>query len=74
MKDQLITVLEAVRLAQDVLEVEGHSQATLDSLRSALCNEDVAHAVRVLSLEESPPTAPLDIPFLQGWSERSHAA
>ena len=74
MKDQLITVLEAVRLAQDVLEVEGHSQATLDTMRSLLCNEHVADAVRVLAFEESPPTVPQDIPFLQNWRDRSHAA
>jgi hypothetical protein len=73
MKDQLTTVLEALRLAQDVLEVEGHSQATLETLRSLLCNEDVADALRVLSFEESPPTVPQDNALTQDW-HKSHAA
>jgi hypothetical protein len=65
MKDQLITILEAVRVAQASLEVEGHTQATLEALRSVLCNEDVTDAVRLLSYEEySPSTAPQDeLPF-----------
>ena len=71
MKDQLITVLEAVRLAQDILEVEGHSQETLERLRSLLCNEDMAAAVRALAFEESPSTVPQDNPL--PWRAR-HAA
>jgi len=74
MKDQLTTVLEAVRLAQDILEVEGHSQATLDTLRSLLCNENVADAVRALSYQESPSTVPQDTSFQRDWRERSQAA
>jgi hypothetical protein len=59
MKDQLITVIEAVRVSQGLLEVDGHSQATLDSLRSLLCNEDVYDAMDALTgLQDSPSLVP----------------
>jgi hypothetical protein len=74
MKDQLITLLEAIRVAQDMLEVEGHTQETLAELRSVLCNEDV-DAARVLSSVESPATvAQDDVPFLRGRREELQAA
>jgi len=72
MKDQLITILEAMRIAQDMLEVEGHTQETLAELRSILFNEDVIDAARALSYVDSPPTAPQDdVPFRR---ERLRAA
>jgi len=75
MKDQLITVLEAMRLAQDMLEVEGHTQETLAELRSILCNEDVLDAARALSFVDSPTTAPQDgVPFPRDRHERLRAA
>jgi hypothetical protein len=43
MKDQLITLLEAIRVAQDMLEVERHMQETLAELSSVLCNEAVVN-------------------------------
>ena len=74
MKDQLITILEAVRVAQNALEVEGHTQATLDSLRRLLCNEDVTSALRCLCYEERGISiVPQDeLPF--DWHEHSRAA
>ena len=75
MKDQLITILEALRLAQNIIEAEGHTQETLDSLRSTLCNEDVRAAVDALGYTNAPPLAPHgDVPFLRDWRERLHAA
>jgi hypothetical protein len=75
MKDQLITILEAMRVAQDMLEVEGHTQETLAALRSALCNEDVIDAARALSYMDSPATAPQDdVPFARDRRERLRAA
>jgi hypothetical protein len=71
MKDQPITILEAMRLAQDMLEVEGHTQETLAELRSILCNEDVIDAARALSFVDSPATAPQDgVPFPRDRRER----
>jgi|SoiMethySBSTD1v2_1073268.scaffolds.fasta_scaffold1659600_1 hypothetical protein len=75
MKDQLITILEALRLAQNIVEVDGHTQETLDSLRSTLCSEDVRAAVHALSFLETPPlAAQSDAPFLQTWRHRLQAA
>jgi predicted RNA binding protein with dsRBD fold (UPF0201 family) len=75
MKDQLITVLEAMRLAQDMLEVEGHTQETLAELRSVLCSEDVIDAARALAFVDSPATAPHDgVPFPRDRRERLRAA
>ena len=74
MKDQLITILEAVRIAQNLLEV-GPTHDTLEELRSTLCNEDVLQAARILSFADSPPLASQeDVPFLRDWRHRLHAA
>ena len=72
-KDQLVTIMEAIRIAQDLLEVEGHTQETLEALRSILCNEDVCTAAERLSFVNTP-SAPPDVPFLRGWQERLQAA
>jgi hypothetical protein len=75
MKEQLVTLLEAMRIAQDMLEVEGHTQETLAELRSVLCNEDVIDAARALALVDSPTIAPQDEgPFLPGWRDVLQAA
>lgn len=75
MKDQLITLLEAMRIAQDMLEVEGHTQETLAGLRSVLCNEDVINAARALSFVDSPAAAPQDdVPLLRAGRGRLQAA
>lgn len=74
MKDQLIIILEAVRVAQNTLEVEGHTQATLDGLRSLLCNEDVASALRFLSYEETDASVAPHDGLPSDWREHSRAA
>ena len=74
MKDQLVTVLEALRLAQDILEVEGHTQETLAALRSTLCNERVLTAAQNLSFADRQAAPQDDVPFFRDWQERLQAA
>ena len=75
MKDQLITVLEAMRRAQDMLEVEGHTQETLSELRSLLCNENAIAAVQALSFMDDPAAAARDnAPFPRARGKRLQAA
>jgi hypothetical protein len=65
MKDQLIILVEAVRAAQAVLsEQPQRSAMDIEILRGLLCNVRVTRAMRALSFEDSPSTAPeRAIPF-----------
>jgi hypothetical protein len=57
-KDQLIIVLEAIRVAQGALKDGRNCSVTVELLRDIICNSKVTGALRALSYDAiSPPTA-----------------
>jgi len=59
MKDQLMTLLEAVRAAQGALKDGRNTNVTVELLRDILGNSRVLGAVRALSCDQASPSTAL---------------